>query len=230
MKLTNRRKQFLEVIVHMYSETNEPIHYSEIAKSIGVSKWTAYDVLKELEKQDFLERSYTVNQHETGRSIILYTPTEKSKILFEKNRHSLSNEEEWQQIKNEVIGFVNKAGEAEKPIGPLFNTLAKAELKVELCAYFIGVLLVYLNREGKRIQELTINLINVSNTPVIKLTAFVGAVIGMIIESASEEISPEMVQLVKQFTATLEELNRQEMLYLLDLIKEAPNNSGIGEG
>ena len=220
MKLTNRRKQFLEQVVHMYSQTKKPIHYSDIANSIGVSKWTAYDVLKELEKNDFLERTYTVNQNETGRSIVVYVPTDKSKNLFEQQRHNISNEEEWKQIKSEVLTFINQTNESEKPIEPLLIKLSKVELKVELCAYFIGVLLVHLNRQGHTVKELTINLINVSKTPTIQLSTFVGAVIGMIIESASEEISPEMVNIVKLFMKTLEELNEQELQYLIDFLSE----------
>ncbi|MDZ5473085.1 Lrp/AsnC family transcriptional regulator [Bacillus sp. 31A1R] len=221
MKLTNRRKQFLEQIVQMYSETNEPIHYKDIAELIGVSKWTAYDMLKELEKSAFLERTYVVNQNETGRSMVVYVPTDKSIGLFDLPRKNINKAEEWEKIKHEVQSFIKRNSGCEKPIEPLLEILTKVELKVELCAYFIAVLLIYLNRQGETIKGLTINLLNVSKTPVIQLSTFAGAVIGMIIDSASDEISPEMVNLVKQFMDTFEELNEEELKYMIDFINEA---------
>ncbi|MBM7649495.1 DNA-binding MarR family transcriptional regulator [Bacillus ectoiniformans] len=221
MKLTNRRKQFLEEIVHMYSKTNEPVHYSDIAEMIGVSKWTAYDVLKELEKHDFLKRTYAVNPNETGRSIVVYIPTDQSKNLFAQQGKSAPAEEEWSQIKNEVLAFVSRTSKDEQPIEPLLSMMTNVHYKVELCAYFIGVLLVYLNRQGKTIKELTVNLIHVSDVPIIQLSTVVGAVIGMIIDSASEEISPDMVDLVKQFMKALQELNEVECQYLIGFLKEA---------
>ncbi len=220
MNLTNRRKQFLERIVQEYSKTNEPVHYSNIAKSIGVSKWTAYDVLKELEKQDFLERTYTVNPNETGRSIVVYVPTDKSKELFELQRPTLTSSIDWEQLKDDVLTFIRETSEYENPLKPLLEKLTKVELKLELCAYFLGILLVHLNKQGDTIRQLTINLVNVSNKPITQVSTFVGAVIGMIIESASEEISPEMVKIVQQFMKTLEELEHGELVYLVDFLTE----------
>ncbi|WP_216828705.1 helix-turn-helix domain-containing protein [Alkalihalobacterium elongatum] len=215
MNLTNRRKQFLEQIVQMYSQTNEPIHYSDIAKVIGVSKWTAYDVLKELEKHEFLERKYTVNQNETGRSLVVFVPTEKSQNLFKQVRHNITSEAEWQQLQEDVLHFITDLRENHNPIDRLLQMLSKVDRKVEFCAYFIGVLLVYLHRQGETVKNLTINMLHVSKTPVIQLATFVGAVTGMIIESASDGISPEMVKFIQQFMNTLEKLNDDELQFLV---------------
>lgn len=222
MKLTNRRKQFLEQVVQMYSETHEPIHYSDIAESIGVSKWTAYDILNELEKHQFLERTYTVNPNETGRSMVVYVPTSKSQKMFEQRRQHISSEEEWKRIRSDILRFVNETSVSENPLDHLFgNILPKVELKVELSAYFLSVLLVYLHKQGKTIKDLTINVINVSDAPAIQLSTFVGAVVGMIISSASERLGLQMIELVKQFMKSTEELTEQELQYLIDYVGEA---------
>ncbi len=48
--LTERRKQFLQKLLDLYRRTNLPVHYESVAQALGVSKWTAYDMLKALEK------------------------------------------------------------------------------------------------------------------------------------------------------------------------------------
>lgn len=50
-----RRREFLDQIYRQYQTTNLPVHYSDVAEAIGVSKWTAYDVLKTLESQGLLK-------------------------------------------------------------------------------------------------------------------------------------------------------------------------------
>ncbi|ERN51580.1 Lrp/AsnC family transcriptional regulator [Alkalihalophilus marmarensis] len=220
MSLTNRRKQFLEELVHIYAKTNEPIHYSEIAKTIGVSKWTAYDILKELEKHQFLEKTYSVNPNETGRSLVVFVPTEKSKDMFLKERVHITSEDEWTGIKENVLAFIHQTKSLDNQITPLLERMPHAPYKIEVCAQFLGVLLVYLNNQGSNVQHLTLNMLNISKNPAIQLSTFVGAVTGMIIESASETISPEMVELLRQFTHALEELKEEELIYLIHLLED----------
>ncbi|SER54730.1 hypothetical protein [Salipaludibacillus aurantiacus] len=222
MKLTNRRKQFLEKIVQMHSSSDQPVHYSDIAESIGVSKWTAYDVLKELEKHGFLQRTYTINPNETGRSLVVYVPTEKSQNLFEQNNAHLTDQQEWAQIKREVLHFINNHSEdSDTGIEQLLEKFSTGQSKVELCASFIGVLLVHLNSQGRTVKNLTVNLVNVSAAPSIQIATFTGAVIGMMIDSASDGMSTDMLAIVNHFTSALEDLNEQERQYLVEFIREA---------
>lgn len=76
MKLTKRRQQFFDTIVRLFEERGEPIHYEDIAIVMGVSKWTAYDAVRALEKQDLVSIEYVVNQDvpQVGRSRIGVTP------------------------------------------------------------------------------------------------------------------------------------------------------------
>jgi predicted transcriptional regulator len=43
MKITTRQKEFLQSLIDLYQDKGSPIHYSEVARKMGVSKWTAYD-------------------------------------------------------------------------------------------------------------------------------------------------------------------------------------------
>ena len=51
MKLTRRRYQFLETLARLVEESGGPVHYGDVADSLDVSKWTAYDMMRELVDQ-----------------------------------------------------------------------------------------------------------------------------------------------------------------------------------
>ena len=72
-KLTHRQRQFLEKIVEIYTETGEPVEYTVVSEAMGVSKWTAYDILQELHKKGFLKVEYKVHPG-PGRSKIHFIP------------------------------------------------------------------------------------------------------------------------------------------------------------
>jgi len=46
----------LDKIMNLYQQTKLPVHYGTLANKIGVGKWTAYDMVKELEKLHYLKR------------------------------------------------------------------------------------------------------------------------------------------------------------------------------
>jgi len=108
MDLTERRKQFLQQIVNLYEKTGLPVHYITLANLIGVSKWTAYDMLKGLEKNGLLKRDYTITPNELGRSMIVFTPTTKAEELFGQKRNKICNQSELEDIKNSVLGSLKE--------------------------------------------------------------------------------------------------------------------------
>ena len=76
-KITRRQMQFLEAVVRLHKETGLPVSYRDIAVRLGVSRWTAYDILQELYKKGFLSVKYRPVGG-PGRSEILYEPTEEA--------------------------------------------------------------------------------------------------------------------------------------------------------
>ncbi len=224
MSLTERRKQFLEQIVHLYEETQLPVHYSTIAEAIGVSKWTAYDVLKELENHGYLTRDYAVNSNETGRSVVVFIPTEKSEQLFKHSRAAITTSAELLHQKRKVTSLLQElqAYPLKQAVDRLLQEISLVEYRVEFCAYFLGILLIFLNSLGKTVRDLSINVIHTSAKPVLQLTMFVGTVVGMMIQSVGEELSPQMAELVGRFLGYMEELEQQELDTLTEILQEYP--------
>ncbi len=46
--------------MRIHQETGLPVHYVAVAERLEVSKWTAYDMLRQLEKSGYLEVEYAV--------------------------------------------------------------------------------------------------------------------------------------------------------------------------
>ncbi|MBC7339519.1 MAG: helix-turn-helix domain-containing protein [Firmicutes bacterium] len=73
--LTARQAEFLEVVQDL-ARRGEAVHYSEVAARLGVSRWTAYDVLSTLAQRGFLrvEREQRPEPSLVGRCRVLFRP------------------------------------------------------------------------------------------------------------------------------------------------------------
>lgn len=223
ISLTKRRREFLDQIYRQYRLTNHPVHYSEVAEAIGVSKWTAYDVLKTLENQGLLKRTYSVNENETGRSVVVFTPTELAETFFQKERREILNAKEWQTIVARAREIIENRQNLSlmEAINHTLKLMSDVEVKLEFCTYFLSVLILYLNSLGKQIKGLTVNMVHSSEDPKVQLTVFVGAVVGMIIQTVSNDLSPEMILLVQRFFDNASQLNSEELHHIIGFIKNS---------
>jgi DNA-binding MarR family transcriptional regulator len=223
MFLTERRKQFLQKLIDLYQKTNVPVHYETLAKAIGVSKWTAYDMLKELEKLGYLTRDYAVNPGETGRSQIVFLPTVKASDLFEQKRSEVINPKEWETTKAKLLQFLNslKGASISDAIQRVLEEIPKVQVQVAFCAYIIGLLLVYLRKLGGRTESLIQNLVQNAPTSDMRMTMFVGTVLGTIIQTMNHEMGIEVTDLVGRFLKSIHDLSDLERGMLSDFLDEA---------
>jgi hypothetical protein len=74
--LTPRRRETLETLRRLVAGAAGPVHYSTVAAAMGISAWTAYGLLRELERPGLVERSYALDSGPKlgGRSRILFAP------------------------------------------------------------------------------------------------------------------------------------------------------------
>ncbi len=140
--LTNRRVEFLETLTKLYDAKGEPVHYTDVARAMKISKWTAYDILKELEKGDFVKTEYYLGEEKSqGRSTLRFLPTEKAYEIFKK-----ANKDEWNSLKNTLIKKVKNS----KPnsLEEIVNEMFQASKPIEFCAYAITAFLLKLRMAG----------------------------------------------------------------------------------
>jgi hypothetical protein len=76
MKLTRRQEEFIANLVDLNQELNGPIHYSLLAERLGVSPFTAYDMLNLLEEKGAVNSEYQLaaDKNGPGRAERLFYP------------------------------------------------------------------------------------------------------------------------------------------------------------
>jgi predicted ArsR family transcriptional regulator len=85
-------------------EFKGPIHYSTLAERIGVSPFTAYDMLRLLEEKGFVTSEYrfVAGNSTVGRSEIVFLPTQLTYNRFAElaNGADLDN---WENVKSQIM-------------------------------------------------------------------------------------------------------------------------------
>lgn len=226
MTLTQRRKEFLIKIKQLYEKNNAPVHYITVAEKLGVSKWSAYEMLKELEKKGFLAAKYIVDQEKKnpGRSMVFFIPTKITEEVLSK-KEQLSNQlEEWHRTKEYLLQMfknLEKPG-PQKAIDELLEKMSAIEMPIILSAYIITFLIVCLKIfSSKSIQFIKKHVLFTSK-PEIALSMFAGAVLGNILKTAANfNLIDQLTAYIKQFQNSIDEINFQEKTLLMDFLKEA---------
>ncbi|WP_328801579.1 Lrp/AsnC family transcriptional regulator [Paenibacillus sp. LX16] len=223
MSLTKRRLQFLHTLVELYQKTKLPIHYEALAKSLGVSKWTAYDMLKEIEKLGFITRSYEVNTKVTGRSQVVFVPTDKASDLFNQSRNELVDLVDWKKTVENISGLLkdlNNTGPNEA-VRKIWAEIPEASVRINFCAYIIGLLLMYLKKLGGKRGPLIQRIVLTAPSKEMGMTMFVGTVLGMALQTMNDELGLEITELVSRFLQSISDLSDEEKGLLSDFLSEA---------
>ncbi len=105
MKLTGRQRGFLSTFLDLYREAQEPLHYTAVAQQLGVSKITAYDMLRLLEERGLVQSEYVLRGkgQGAGRSSIVFRPTSQADALFAELAGEDANHGEWETVKTRAL-------------------------------------------------------------------------------------------------------------------------------
>lgn len=227
--MTERRKQFLEKLVDLFRRTNLPVHYESVARALGVSKWTAYDMLIALEQLGYLRRDYALNRGEGGRSLIVFSPTPEAEKLFADARRNPPEPDEWDTVRAQVGDLLVRLKEMRpgEAVEKLLRNLPRVESRVAFCAHLLGVLAVYVRGLGERTRHLVERLMAAAAPEAEKrLSIFVGVVTGTVIQTLSQNLSGELVDLAGRFLQYLRDLDPREQEMLNRFLDSALRESG----
>lgn len=221
VSLTKRRLQFLHKLMDLYQKTNLPIHYEALAKSIGVSKWTAYDMLKEIEKLGFISRSYEVNTKETGRSQVVFVPTPKASELFNQPRSETFDLMDWNKTVANISRLLKdlKNTSLNEALREMIDEILKMKTRINFCAYMIGLLLVYLKKLGGKTESLIHHIVQKAPSKESGMTMFIGTVLGTAIQTLNDDLGLEITELVSQLYKSIADLSREEKEMLSDFLE-----------
>jgi hypothetical protein len=153
-KLTARQRAFLDKLVELYREHRAPIHYSDLAKRLGVNRFSAYDMLKVLEKKGFVSSSYALATGHSGpgRSMVVFMPTAQASSTLRPGPQPARVSEDWPGVRERVLNKLREARDANyrEAIGDLLARLPEASAPLDFCTEMIGVLLLNMQRVKAR--------------------------------------------------------------------------------
>lgn len=216
MSLTNRRLEFLRTLVNLSNQKGEPIHYTYVAEAMGISKWTAYDILKELEKLEFVKAEYYLDEDRSqGRSMLMFIPTSKTYEFLNNIKQS-----DWNIIKDDLLKKLkeDKANNIEEILNEMFHI----KTPIKFCAYAITAFLLKLKLLGSSITESIESTVSMSVSPHTSLIFFVGTVLGVLLYTKiKNDIDEKLVENIQKFHNNINNLSANDMLLLNNFLKES---------
>jgi energy-coupling factor transport system substrate-specific component len=239
MNITERQKEFLQSLIGLYQEKDTPIHYSEVAQKMGVSKWTAYDMLQLLHKESFLEIEYLIP--ESGRSIITFFPTKKGYIISNLPQRKFSTKvAELNKLKNEIIQkFGGMKGKLN--LKDLFKEALQTKSPFIFCACVLLVLILLIKKITEGIAEIKLlsQVIPHGATDAyieLALIVFVGMCFGVLtkyINSLPKYVTgpghnlDEYIGYIQTYNQYVSQMDKDEQKSLLDFLKQTLNELNI---
>jgi energy-coupling factor transport system substrate-specific component len=103
--LTARQREFLRALLALWRERVAAIHYTELAQRMGVSRFSAYDMLRVFERLGLVKATYVLAHSGSlaGRSSVLYTPTERALALM-----GQESADEWQEFRGRLLNRIRE--------------------------------------------------------------------------------------------------------------------------
>ncbi|MEA3346083.1 MAG: hypothetical protein U9Q78_07580 [Chloroflexota bacterium] len=226
MDLTARQQVFLIQLLDLYHKRQSSVHYTEVAKQVGVTKFSAYDMLKLLERKGVVASEYVLDREEPGpgRSLIKFYPTKAAHQWLGQKWNGFARGEEWRQAKEGLLCRLRRARDVNprELAGELLSQLSENQPPMIYCAQMIIVLLLYLNG----LRELTsgINPLRVLKSidagGGVSLGALAGFSLGSLLSRAGEATEGLLIS-VSRYQSYLRTLSEKNRLALINFLEEA---------
>jgi len=227
MAITKRRLDFLRIIKQIYESTGFPVHYARVAELLGVSKWSAYEMLKNLEREEYLTSQYEVNQVEKnpGRAMVMFMPTQKlDQALSGKLLDLKTTSREWRQEKERLLSLFDESKKSSTKglWEQLMVELPSMENPLVSCAYVITIVVSQLQTLSENSLRLLKNMAVEARKGPIGLAMFVGTAIGSLLKSAAPiSVIGQLADSLSEFQKNLAALTKSEQALLLDFLETA---------
>ena len=163
-EITPRQQEFLEGLCRLVVQQQAAVHYSEVARYLGVNRYSAYDMLKVLEGKELVAADYVLasTKDGPGRSRVVFFPTRQGLDLLaatgvESARAAdgvlpiaspTSIPEEWASFKEAILGKLAEARMAGKRelMLDLLSRLPERRRPLHYCAQMVTALVLNLER------------------------------------------------------------------------------------
>jgi DNA-binding MarR family transcriptional regulator len=228
MKLTRRQESFIRKLLDLYHEAEGPIHYSDLAEHIGVSKITAYDMLRTLEKKGYITSHYQLEDEKTGpgRSKVVFSPSELAHSMLTQMAGPLEDAD-WEKVKERVIAHLSPGVVPDAELRrELFDRILEEENENIRYCLEVMTILAFRMKETEQYHFFMETLPQIlpgyeaSNRS--SLIMIGGFTLGLLAdESAKDQVwGQELIDHVKQVQRLVVEMDDESCLHLAVSLKE----------
>ncbi len=238
MKITTRQREFLKILIDLYRQKGSSVHYSEVALKMGVSKWTAYDMLQLLHKESLLEVEYIIPESDNykwgklGRSTITFFPTKKGYTVSNLSQRNLPTKAaEFNKLKKEIIQkFEELKGKLN--IRDLFKEALQRKSPLIFCACLLLILILLVKKITEGVAEIKLISQVIPHTTTntyaeLALIVFAGMCLGVLAKYVSKIPTTygnndldEYTNYIQTYNQYVSQMNKEEQKSLLDFLKE----------
>ena len=240
MKITTRQKEFLQTLIDLYQDKGSPIHYSEVAQKMGVSKWTAYDMLQLLRKEGLLEVEYLIPESDNykwgklGRSTITFFPTKKGYTVSNLPQRKLSTKvAELNKLKIDIIQKFGRI-KGKFNLKELFKEALQTKSPLIFCACVLLILILLIKKITEGIAEIKLLSqvipLDATNTYIeLALIVFVGMCFGVLTKyinkipnymTSPNDNLDEYADYIQTYNQYVSQMDKEEQKSLLDFLRE----------
>ncbi|MFQ6015540.1 MAG: hypothetical protein ACE5NP_08865 [Anaerolineae bacterium] len=227
MKLTGRQRVFLSKFLDLYKEVQQSVHYSMVAERLGVSKITAYDMLRLLEDRGLVASEYVLPEgdHGPGRSSIVFYPAEKAASVIAELVGEDWNRERWEELKERIL-LALREGKGTNYHNLLDEILLRIPQRKSPMLYvteMITAILLNLHqlKEEARASGVFQDLRALGLPGELGLNALAGLTLGLtLVERANRRITSLLLSYVQKYQDHLTKLSAENKKRLADFTQE----------
>jgi DNA-binding PadR family transcriptional regulator len=110
VKLSSRQRDFLSHLLDLCREAEAPVHYVSVARALDVRPVTAYEMLRLLEDKGLVCSETVRPQGRRGRSVVVFSPTEKATALLAELTGDTLSKREWAEAKAGILQALETGG------------------------------------------------------------------------------------------------------------------------
>jgi DNA-binding MarR family transcriptional regulator len=197
MAPTKRQLQYLATVASLYQEMGQPVHYTDVAQRMGVSKWTAHDVLTLLSKAGLVEQEYQIRREErsAGRSSVLFYPTRAGYSELEGVSRGAHLERGEQDLRSQLLAKLDEAGQKgiDSVLRETFDELPELKTPLAFCANLVLILVLCIWIAAQRSQwKLNLKELPASASEEALLILLAGLTLGIVFKGRSEAMKLEV--------------------------------------
>jgi len=227
MKLTRRQEEFLRNLLDLYRQQQEPLHYSALAERLGVSRFTAYDMLRLLEEKGYARSTYQLADDKSGpgRSEVVYVPTAQAHQLIAQVLGE-GQGDDWEAIKARILARVEAGtGPAHAVAGEILARVPPDEPEaIRYCVEVMTVIALRLREQAGR--QLLFHYLPEILSPVredcrASLSLLGGLALGILLDEAGDEQwARELLVHVRHYQRLLLEMRPERCRRLADTLQK----------